>query len=142
MLGTAAFALSLAGRRSGWPIGQTPPDAALVQIYAAHFRHGDIYPVWSSSDAFGMGTPVVLYYQRLFFMVGGVVFLILGGSLKTTLVVTLAVFMTIGGYGMRTALGVVTKSRMIRTVGAIGFLLTNWAFSEWLIRGISLNSLP
>ena len=32
VLGTAAFALSLAGRRSGWPIGQTPPDAALVQI--------------------------------------------------------------------------------------------------------------
>jgi hypothetical protein len=135
LLGTATFALSLAGRRSGWPIGQTPPDAALVQIYAAHFRHGDIYPVWSSSDAFGMGTPVVLYYQRLFFMVGGVVFLILGGSLKATLVVTLAVFMIIGGYGVRTALGVVTKSRMIRIVGAIGFLVTNWAFSEWLIRG-------
>ena len=106
-----------------------------MQFYAAHFRHGDLFPVWSSSDAYGMGTPVLLYYQRLFFMVGGLVFVILDGSLKATLVVTLAIFMTVGAYGMRTALAVVTDSRMLRTAGALGLLLTNWAFSEWLVRG-------
>ncbi len=135
VLGAAALALSLAARRPGWSIGQTPPDPALVQIYAAHFRHGDLFPVWSSSDAYGMGTPVLLYYQRAFFTVGGLVFIILGGSLKTTLVVTLGIFMVIGAYGMRKALGVITESRLLRFVGSIGFLLTNWAFSEWLIRG-------
>ncbi len=135
LIGAVALALSVAGRRSGWPIGQTPPDPALVQIYAAHFRHWDLYPVWSSSDAYGMGTPVLLFYQRTFFMVGGVVFIILGGSLKATMVVTLGIFMVIGAYGMRAALAIVTESRLLRAAGAIGFLFTNWTFSEWLIRG-------
>jgi hypothetical protein len=135
VLGTAALALSLAARRPGWPVGQTPQDPLLVQIYAAHLRHGDLFPVWSSSDAFGMGTPVPLFYQRAFFTVGGLVFIILGNSLKATLIVTLTIFMVIGAYGMRKALGVVTGSRLLRSAGSIGFLLTNWAFSEWLLRG-------
>ncbi len=106
----------------------------LVQIYAAHFRHGDLYPVWSSSDAFGMGTPVPLFYQRAFFTVGGLVFIVLGGSLKATLVVTTGTFMLIGAYGMRKALSLVTESRLLMVVGSVGFLISNWTFSEWLIR--------
>jgi hypothetical protein len=134
VLAAIVLALSLAGRRPGWTLGQTPPDPALVQIYAAHFRHGDLFPVWSSSDAYGMGTPVPLFYQRTFFMVGGAVFILLGGALKPTMIVTLAIFMVVGAYGMRMALSVITESRLLRTAGAIAFLLSNWAFSEWLIR--------
>ena len=119
VLAAAALALTLAGRRPGWSLGQTPPDPLLVQIYAAHFRHGDLFPVWSSSDAYGMGTPVLLFYQRTFFMVGGLVFIVLGGSLKATLLVTVAIFMVVGAYGMRKALGVVTDSRMLQVVGSI-----------------------
>ena len=130
----AALALSLVGRRSGWSFGQTPPDPLLVQIYATHFRHGDLYPVWSSSDAYGMGTPVPLFYQRAFFTVGGLVFIVLGGALKPTLVVTLGIFMAIGAYGMRKALSLVTESRLLMVVGSVGFLLSNWTFSEWLLR--------
>jgi len=134
VLAAAALALTLAGRRPGWSVGQTPPDPYLVQIYAAHFRHGDLFPVWSSSDAYGMGTPVPLFYQKAFFMVGGLVFIILDGALKATMIVTVAIFMVVGAYGMRKVLGVVTESRLLRTVGSIGFLLTNWVFAEWLVR--------
>ena len=134
VLGAAALALSLGGRRAGWSFGQTPPDPLLVQIYAAHFRHGDLYPVWSSSDAYGMGTPVLLFYQRAFFTVGGVVFILLGGSLKATLVVTIGIFMVIGAYGMRKALSLVTRSRLVMVVGSAGFLISNWTFSEWFLR--------
>ena len=134
VLAAIALALSLAGRRPGWFTGQTPPDPLLVQIYAAHFRHGDFFPVWSSSDAYGMGSPAPLFYEPAFFMVGGLVFIILGGALKATMISTIAIFMVVGAYGMRKALGVVTESRMLRSVGSIGFLLTNWAFAEWLVR--------
>ena len=134
VLAAAALALSLAGRRPGWSLGETPPDPYLVQIYAAHFRHGDLFPVWSSSDAYGMGTPVPLFYQKTFFMVGGLVFIILDGALKATMIVTVAIFMVIGAYGMRKVLGVVTDSRLLRTTGSIGFLVTNWVFAEWLVR--------
>lgn len=131
-----AVCLTLAARRAGWPVGQTfGNDVQLVQIYAAHYRHGDLFPVWSSSDAYGMGSPVLLFYQKAFFVVGGVVFILLGGALKATLVVTLGLFMAVGAYGMRRALGMVTASRLLITVGSIGFLFTNEAFTEWLARG-------
>jgi hypothetical protein len=107
----------------------------LVQIYAAHFRHGDFFPVWSSSDAFGMGSPTPLFYHKAFFIVGGALFVVLGGALKTTLLLTLAIFMVVGAYGMRRALGVVTGQRVLQVVGSLGFLFTNWAFVEWLSRG-------
>jgi hypothetical protein len=136
VIGAAALALTLAGRRPGWPLGQTfGQDPLLVQIYAAHFRHGDFFPVWSSSDAFGMGSPTPLFYHKAFFIVGGALFVLLGGALKTTLLLTLAIFMVVGAYGMRQALSVVTQQRLLQVVGSLGFLFTNWAFVEWLSRG-------
>jgi hypothetical protein len=136
VIGASALALTLAARRPGWPIGQTfGQDPLLVQIYAAHFRHGDLFPVWSSSDAFGMGSPAPLFYHKAFFILGGAIFILLGGALKTTLLLTLAIFMVVGAYGMRQALGVVTEQRLIQVVGSLGFLFTNWAFVEWLSRG-------
>ncbi len=117
-------------------MGQTfGQDPVLVQVYAAHFRHGDFFPVWSSSDAYGMGTPTLLFYHKAFFFIGGAVFIVLGGALKTTLLVTVAFFMVVGAYGMRQALGLVTEQRFIQVVGSLGFLFTNWAFAEWLSRG-------
>jgi hypothetical protein len=136
VVATAALCLTLAARRAGWPTGQTfGNDVVLVQIYAAHFRHGDFFPVWSSSDAYGMGSPVLLYYQKAFFMVGGVVFLVLGGALKATLLVTLALFMVVGAYGMRVTLRLVTTRPAIVVAGTLAFLVGNEAFNEWLVRG-------
>ena len=89
-----------------------------------------------------MGTPTPLFYHKAFFMVGGIVFIVLGGALKATLLVTLAFFMVIGAYGMRQALGVVTEQRFLKVVGSLGFLFTNWAFVEWLPGGLAGSSLP
>ena len=82
-----------------------------------------------------MGSPTPLYYQKAFFMVGGAVFLLLGGALKATLLITLAIFMLVGAYGMRRALSVVTTARSFQVVGSLGFLFSNWSFGEWLVRG-------
>ena len=137
VLGAAALILSLVGRSSGWPIGQAfNNEFILVSLYAAHFRHLDFFPVWSSSDGLGLGTPVLLYYQKAYFYVAGFIFVVLGqGSLKTTLILTTAIFLVVGAYGMRLALSVVTESRTLRTVGAVGFLFTNYVFTDWLLRG-------
>ncbi|MHB8497010.1 MAG: hypothetical protein ACYDES_03285 [Acidimicrobiales bacterium] len=136
VLGAAALCLSLVGRHSGLPLSQTPGnDLVLVQLYAAHFRHGDFIPVWASSDAYGMGSPVLLFYERLFFTVGGVIFIVLGGALKATMLVTLAIFMVFGAYGMRRALGVVTGDLLLQDVASVGYLFTNYVFTDWLVRG-------
>ncbi len=133
VVGASLLALSPVLRRSGWPLnqGSTAP-LLLVQMYAAHLRHLDILPVWSSSDGIGLGTPVLLYYHRAFFYVSGLIYAIWGGHLKFAVVTTLAIFLAVGAYGMRQALRLVTTSRLLCTVGSLGFLFTNYVFSDWL----------
>lgn len=135
-LAAAALIVSVVGRKSGWPIGTAfENELILVRIYAAHFRHLDFFPVWSSTDGLGLGTPVLLFYQKTFFYVSGAVFILLGGALKPTLIVSIMLFLVVGAYGMRRALGGITESRLLQTVGSVGFLFTNYVFSDWLERG-------
>ena len=136
VLGAAALILSLVGRASGWPIGTAfYNELVLVPIYAAHFRHLDFFPVWSSSDGLGLGTPVLLFYHKAFFYVSGSIFILLGGALKPTLIISIALFLVVGAYGMRQALKLVTESRLLQTVGSVGFLFTDYVFTDWLGRG-------
>jgi hypothetical protein len=143
-LGSIALALSIVGHQRGWPLNDeyfnapyfasTFSPALVTQIYAAHLRHGDIFPIWSSTDAYGLGTPILLYYSKLFYYVSGSLFIAVG-VMKTTLVLSTAVFMGVGIYGMRMALSVITRRRLLLVVGSIGLIFTNWAFSDWLGRG-------
>ncbi len=128
--------LSIVGRRAGWPLGQEFGNFLLLtQIYAAHFRHHDFFPIWSSSDAYGLGTPVLLYYQKTFFYVSGFLLILLGGDLKSALVLSTAIFLVVGAYGMRLALSTITNRKLLLTTGSLGFLFTNYAFTDWLVRG-------
>jgi hypothetical protein len=80
VVGMVALVLSPVLRRSGWPLNLGRTDQLLlVQIYAAHIRHLDFFPVWSNSDGLGMGTPVLLYYQRVFFYAAGLIYALFGG---------------------------------------------------------------
>src|ERR1700735_2858189 len=136
VLGAAALILSLVGRASGWPIGTAfYNELILVPMYAAHFRHLDFFPVWSSSDGLGLGTPVLLFYQKAFFYVSGGLFILFGGALKPPLIISIAIFLAIGAYGMRQALKLVTDSRLLQVIGSVGFLFTNYVFTDWLARG-------
>jgi hypothetical protein len=136
VLGAAALILSLVGRHSGWPLGeQYFNELLLVPIYAAHFRHLDFLPVWSSTDGLGLGTPVLLFYQKVFFYVSGALFILLGGALKPTLIISIAIFLIVGAYGMRRALQLVTDSRLLQVAGSVGFLFSNYVFTDWLVRG-------
>ena len=84
-----------------------------------------------AATGLGMGSPVLLYYQRTFFYVAGFIYALFGG-LKFSVVITIAIFLAIGAYGMRRALRVVTDSRLLYTAGSLGFLFTNYAFTDWL----------
>jgi hypothetical protein len=135
-VGAVVLILSYVYRRAGFPLTQAyGNDFLLTQIYAAHFRHGDLFPVWSTSDAYGLGSPVLLFYQKAFFYVSGALYVILGGALKTSLVLAMAIFLIVGSYGMRMAIGMVTERKVLVVVGSVGFLFTNYVFTDWLVRG-------
>ena len=129
----AVLVLSPVLRRSGWPLnaGSTAP-LLLVQMYASHFRHLDFFPVWSSSDAFGMGSPGAALLPPTFFYVAGLLMAWGGLGLKAAVVTTIGLFLFVGAYGMRQALRVVTDSQLLCTVGSLGFLFTNYVFTDWL----------
>lgn len=136
VVGAAALILSVVGRSAGWPIGSSfNVQFILVQLYAAHFRHLDFFPVWSTTDGLGLGTPILLFYHKAFFYVSGLLLILLGGNLKATLIITIGIFLAVGAYGMRCALQLVTDSRLLQVIGSIGFLFTNYVFTDWLIRG-------
>ncbi len=132
VVAAATLALSPVLLRSGWPLNYgTPAPLLLVQIYAAHLRHLDFFPVWSSTDGDGMGSPVLLFYHRVFFYTAGAFFAVVG-NLKFAVVTTIFLFLVVGAYGMRCALGLVTNRRLFSTVGSLGFLFTNYVFTDWL----------
>lgn len=136
VLAATTLILSLVDRHSGWPLGDAfTNELVLVRLYAAHFRHLDFFPVWSSSDGLGLGTPVLLYYQKTFFYVAAPIYILLGGALKPALIAAIAIFLVVGAYGMRLALSLITPSRLLVTVGSLAFLFTNYAFTDWLSRG-------
>lgn len=119
----------------GWPVNH---DGAKMffrtEVFAAHFKQGDYFPVWSGSDAYNYGTPMPTYYQRLFFTVSGVVYL-LAHDLKSATVVTLGLLMVTGALGMRAAVAVLSTNRGLRYAMPAAFLLSNYAFTDWLVRG-------
>jgi hypothetical protein len=130
-----ALILSYVGRQAGFPLTEASNlYLVLTQIYAAHFRHGDLFPIWSSGDAYGLGTPVLLFYQKAFLSVAGALDVILG-NLKASLVLTMGLFLMVGSYGMRLAIGTLTSRKVLLIAGSVGFLFANYVFTDWLVRG-------
>jgi hypothetical protein len=137
----AATAVTIAAalaplRKRGWPFNHEQISFKYrTDIYAAHLARGDLFPIWSSSDGFGFGTPLPFYYHRVFYYVSGVLSLS-GFSPKVTLVLTVAIFLFIGALGMRLlarAAGV-TDPLLLVAVPVV-YVLSNYVFNDWLIRG-------
>lgn len=120
---------------AGWPVNH---DGAKMffrtEVYAAHFAQGDLFPVWSGSDAFNYGTPMPTYYQRFYYSLAGGLFL-LTDNLKSATLISLGLLMLVGAAGMRAAVAVVTGNRALRFVLPAALLLSNYAYTDWLVRG-------
>lgn len=118
-----------------WPVGHDTTFAfARSEILAEHLRNGDLFPVWSSSDAYGLGTPSPLYYHKLLFYVAAA-FLLLGLPLKGAVAGTLIFFLVVGMVGMRLALLRLNVSSALANIGAIALAWSSYTFTDWLVRG-------
>lgn len=134
-LAVALTATSLVLRGAGWP--QSHEGLAFwdrTAIYADHFRHGDLFPIWSSSDAYGMGTPLPLFYHKTFYWVSSPLY-ILSGSMKFAIYGAIILFMLVGVYGMRWCVQTFTKKRWFIVLAPQALLLANYTFTDWLVRG-------
>lgn len=105
-----------------------------TMVYAKHFRFGDLVPVWSSSDNFGMGSPLPGLYHRLFYFVSGFAYVLTNNS-KVSIAFALIVFTSIGVQFVFLTLRLYQCSRQIAIIGASTLPFLNYSVTNWLVRG-------
>lgn len=105
-----------------------------TMVYAKHFQFGDLLPVWSASDNFGMGSPLPGLYHRLFYMVSGVVYAVTSNS-KVSIAFALIVFTSIGVYSAFLLLRTFNCSVFVSMLGASVLPFLNYSVTNWLVRG-------
>lgn len=105
-----------------------------TMVYAKHFQFGDLVPVWSASDNFGMGSPFPGLYHRLFYMVSGVAYAVSADS-KVSIAFALIAFTFIGVYSVFLLLRSFTGSIFVSLLGASVLPFLNYSVTNWLVRG-------
>ena len=121
--------------KSGFPPNHEDETFVLrTMVYAKHFQFGDLFPVWSASDNFGMGSPFPGLYHRLFYMMSGAVYAVTSNS-KVSIALTLIVFTSIGVYSVFLLLRSFDSSVFVSLLGASVLPFLNYSVTNWLVRG-------
>lgn len=105
-----------------------------TMVYAKHFHFGDLLPIWSASDNFGMGSPFPGLYHRLFYMVSGTIYAVTANS-KVSIALTLIAFTSIGVYSVFLLLRSFDGSVFVSLLGASVLPFLNYSVTNWLVRG-------
>ena len=135
ILAIIIMSLSVIFLHDGWPYNHEVLRFMIrTKIYAEHFRHWDLFPIWSSGDSFGMGSPLPLYYQKLFYYFAAPVYIITA-NIKFSILFTIGLFMMVGAYGMRFATRTLTDSKLLLVAAPMALILSNYTFTEWITRG-------
>ena len=118
----------------GWPSGH---DGIWVfpriAVMAERFALGDVIPVWSSLDNYGLGSPEPIFYNKLFYYPAALIYLAVG-SLKLAGLVTLAGFLAVGGFGMAALGRRLGAPPVIAAIAAAAFMLASYTTGNWLAR--------
>jgi hypothetical protein len=105
-----------------------------TMVYAKHFQFSDLVPVWSSSDNFGMGSPLPSLYHRLFYILSGFVYAVTNNS-KVAIALSLIIFTAIGVCFVFLTLRSFHCSQQIAIIGASTLPFLNYSVTNWLVRG-------
>lgn len=121
--------------REGWPYNHEWLSwRSRLMCYIYHFRQGDFMPLWSSAEANGLGSPLPLYYHKLFYYFFAIVYFIFQ-NVKTALIVCLATINFIGVLGLYKALVKANIDKVIALVISISLLFQYYTITDWFVRG-------
>ncbi|HUR36006.1 MAG TPA: hypothetical protein VM032_19520 [Vicinamibacterales bacterium] len=134
-LGVAVATLAPGWNADGWPMNHDGPGfAQRVHIYARHLAAFDLLPIWSSADASGFGSPMPLFYHRLFYVVAAPLALATG-SVKFAVLVTLASALVAGAAGVYRLTRLLGAGRLAATFAGCSLIAANYTVTNWLVRG-------
>lgn len=131
----AGLALSNVLAAEGWPKNHENNSFFLRSIiYAEHMQQGDFFPIWSSVDNYGAGSPQPAMYHKLFYLFTGLIILI-SGSTKFSIVMTLWISLFMGAFGVYILSRELGCSRLLAWAGATMLIFSNYTITNWLVRG-------
>lgn len=131
----ALYVISPTTTHSGWPGNHEYTFwKDRMMNYYHHFMAGDFFPIWSQADALGFGTPLPLYYHKLFYYVFTSAY-ILVGQVKASLILALALFMLTGVIGISICLRQLKVADHVILPVSLAILLMNYTSTDWLVRG-------
>jgi len=123
--------------RSGWPYNHDwlRPVARMATI-AAHWRIGQLIPVWDTNGIFGYGSPSLAIYHKAFCYLSAV-FYIVTSDAKFSLIASLACFMVIGFLGIASCVRVLrgASDPPLEIFAGMMLVSCNYASTDWLVRG-------
>lgn len=132
---SSIIAISPIFHQSGWPVNHEGSAFALRTIYYANaIKSGDIIPIWSPEENHGLGSPMQLYYPRLFSMVAAFILLVTG-TVKFSLCLTIILFSAIGSYGLFLICRELTLGYWQALIVSLVFPHLNYAQIDFLVRG-------
>jgi hypothetical protein len=119
----------------GWPLNHEWINWKIrLLILAAHFKRGDLLPVWSEAAPQGFGSPLPLLYHKLFNLLAVPVFAI-SGSVKFAILASMCGFSLLGVLGVQSLLRYWGVEKRAALVSASAFCLCNYAYTNWVVRG-------
>jgi hypothetical protein len=135
VLGSLLLAFSQIIYGQGWPMSHEGTGwLQRMNVVRNALSHGDIFPLWWSDGAWGLGSPMPLLYHKLFNFIAAPLSLVIG-NVKDSVVVTLAILSAAGIYGLRRLCEQVTAPGWIPNVLALSFPHLSYAVTDWLVRG-------
>jgi hypothetical protein len=120
---------------AGWPHNHEFLSGAFrITIYSSAMLNADLLPIWLASDVYGMGSAMPLLYHKLFSFIAAT-FYILSGSLKLSVILTLALLGYLGIFGLY-KISIELGARFYESaIVSIMFPHLNYSVTDWLIRG-------
>src|SRR4051794_14233030 len=111
-----------------------PAFAQRTLVYARHLQQFDLVPIWSSADASGFGSPMPLFYHRLFYLLAAPLLLVTASAKSATLV-TLAIVLVVGAWGMYRLVRTLGGGALAASVAGVCLIAANYTVTNWLVRG-------
>ncbi|MDD5175817.1 MAG: hypothetical protein PHQ05_05290 [Sterolibacterium sp.] len=103
-------------------------------VYASHIDQGDFFPLWSSADNGGFGSAQPALYHKLFYMVSGNAYALIG-SMKAAILLTVWGWLVIGAYGTYRLCREIGCGHGLAVCGGVMLLFANYTNTNYLVRG-------
>lgn len=131
----AFLALWVLWSRPGWPGNHEEHVFALrVQYYLEEFRSGTFFGFWSQHENYGLGSPLGLFYPRLFSTLATLLFWV-GLPLKSALIAALTLLGAAGGMGLFLAFRELRLPRIAAWLLSGCFTACNYVQTDIIQRG-------